>query len=162
MIQLKEIFNSLDKHDVKYLLCGGIAVNLYGIPRMTADIDVILQWDEANIVAFEKAIAEHGYKKHLFFELKSLLQLELRKQYVHEKNLIAYGYSSDTLQALTLDVLIEIPVTFEECWERKEIKHMQGVPVYVLSVDDLIKLKEFANREQDRSDIANLKKFYKK
>lgn len=162
MIQLKEIFQSLHQHEVKYLLCGGIAVNLYGIPRMTADIDVLIEWKEDNLKKFEEAIAEHGYKQNLFFELKTLLQEELRLKYVKEKNLIAYGYSSNTLQALSLDVLIDVPVNFEECWNRKEIKYFKETPVNVLHVDDLIVLKEYANREQDQSDIANLKRFYKK
>ncbi len=162
MFYLQEIFSSLHKHEVKYLLCGGIAVNLYGIPRMTADIDVLLEWEENNLTCFEKAIAEHGYKHSLFFELKTLVSKELRLKYIREKNLIAYSYSSGTLQALSLDVLIDVPVNFDECWSRKEVKHIKETPVYVLQVDDLIVLKEYANREQDRADIANLKRFYKK
>ena len=162
MIQLKEIFQSLYQHEVKYLLCGGVAVNLYGIPRMTADIDVLVEWNENNLTRFEKAIGEHGYKHNLFFELKTLLSKELRLNYIKEKNLIAYSYSSNTLQALSLDVLIDVPINFEDCWNRKEIKHYKKTPVYVLAVEDLIALKEYANREQDRSDIANLKHFYKK
>ena len=161
MIHLKEIFDSLLKHEVKYLLCGGIAVNLYGIPRMTADIDLLIEWEESNLAKFEKAIGEHGYKRNLFFELKTLLSQELRLKYIKEKNLIAYGYSSGTLQALSLDVLVDVPINFEECWNRKEVKQLKDIPVYVLHVDDLITLKEYANREQDRADIANLKRFYK-
>ena len=129
---------------------------------MTADIDVLLEWEENNLSRFEKAVGEHGYKHNLFFELKTLLSKELRLKYIREKNLIAYGYSSDTLQALTLDVLIDVPLNFEECWNRKEIKHLKKTPVYILQVDDLILMKEYANREQDRADIANLKRFYKK
>lgn len=162
MVHLKEIFNSLHQREVKYLLCGGMAVNLYGIPRMTADIDVLIEWEEKNLERFEKAIAEHGYKKNLFFDVKTLLQKEIRLKYIREKNLIAFGYSSDSMQALSLDVLIDVPVDFTECWNRKEIKYMQDIPVYLPSVDDLIQLKEYANREQDRVDIANLKRFYKK
>lgn len=162
MVHLKEIFKSLHKHEVKYLLCGGVAVNLYGIPRMTADIDVLLEWTEDNLERFEKAVAEHGYKKNLFFALKTLLQNEIRLKYIKEKNLIAFSYSSDLLQALSLDVLVDVPIDFTDCWSRKETKHLKETPVYLLSVDDLIQLKEYANREQDRSDIVNLKRFYKK
>lgn len=162
MFHLKEIFSSLHKHEVKYLLCGGIAVNLYGIPRMTADIDVLLEWEETNLAKFEKAIAEHGYKRNLFFDLKTLLLKELRLKYITEKNLIVYGYSSGTLEALSLDVLIDVPVNFDDCWNRKETKYLKETPVYVLQVDDLIAMKQYANREQDRIDIENLKRFYKK
>lgn len=162
LIHLQEIFASLDKFNVKYLLCGGIAVNLYGIPRMTADIDVVLDWNESNLESFENAIAEHGYKNNLFIALKTLLNPETRSKYVKEKNLIAYGYSSNTFKSLSLDVLVDVPVSFSECWERREIKYIKDTPISLLHMDDLIALKEYANREQDKADIANLRKFYRK
>lgn len=162
MYQLKHIFESLHQQNVKYLLCGGVAVNLYGIPRMTADIDLLLMWEQENLTRFGEAIAKHGYKHSLFFDIKSLLQEEIRLRYIKEKNLIAYSYSSDTLQALSLDVLIDVPLNFEECWDRKAVKFFKDTPVYLLHINDLISLKEYANREQDRADIANLKKFIRK
>jgi len=36
---LKNLFSVLNKEAVKYMVAGGIAVNLYGIERATADID---------------------------------------------------------------------------------------------------------------------------
>lgn len=45
----REFFNKLEKHDVKYLTIGGIAVNLYGYPRVTGDIDVMISFDKENI-----------------------------------------------------------------------------------------------------------------
>jgi hypothetical protein len=161
MIQLKEVFASLQQHDVKYLLCGGMAVNFYGIPRMTADIDVLIEWSELNVERFESALREHGYKNNLFFQLKTLISAKTRLQYFREKNLIAYSYSSDLLRAISLDVLVQTNIDFETCWNRKEVKHIQEVPVYVLYIEDLIAMKEYANREQDKADIINLRKYYK-
>jgi hypothetical protein len=42
----KNLFSSLNKESVKYMVAGGIAVNLYGIERATADIDIILKLDK--------------------------------------------------------------------------------------------------------------------
>jgi len=162
MFQLKEIFASLQKHEVKYLLCGGVAVNLYGIPRTTADIDLLIDWSEKNIERFEAALNEHGYKNNLFFKLKTLVPAHVRLQYYNEKNLIAYSYSSDLFQAISLDVLVQSNLKFDECWDKKETKYLGKVAVYVLNVDDLIAMKEFANRDQDKADIINLKKFHKR
>ena len=33
------IFKELNKRKIRYIICGGLAVNLLGIPRMTYDID---------------------------------------------------------------------------------------------------------------------------
>jgi len=53
MYQLQSLFKSLADNKVKYLLCGGLAVNLYGIPRMTADVDLLIDWEKENIEKFE-------------------------------------------------------------------------------------------------------------
>jgi len=39
----KTLFSSLNQASVKYMVAGGIAVNLYGIERATADVDIVLQ-----------------------------------------------------------------------------------------------------------------------
>jgi hypothetical protein len=34
----EQVFRVLHKHEVRYLVVGGVAVNLYGVLRMTADL----------------------------------------------------------------------------------------------------------------------------
>jgi hypothetical protein len=36
------LFDALNKNHVQYLVAGGVAVNLYGIERATADIDLVV------------------------------------------------------------------------------------------------------------------------
>lgn len=45
-----EILEGLYNNKIKYLIVGGLAVNLYGIPRVTQDIDIILSMDKENIL----------------------------------------------------------------------------------------------------------------
>ncbi len=40
----------------------------------------------------------------------------------------------------------------------KETRTIDDYLIYILSIEDLIKLKEFANREQDKNDILMLRK----
>jgi hypothetical protein len=54
-MEIKKIFDVLNQYNVKYLVCGGLAVNIYGIPRMTADIDLLLDFEESNVLNFENA-----------------------------------------------------------------------------------------------------------
>jgi hypothetical protein len=42
MFDYLAIFKKLNERKIKYIVVGGIAVNLHGIPRMTYDIDLIL------------------------------------------------------------------------------------------------------------------------
>ena len=43
MIKFESLFSALNKAKVRYLVVGGIAVNLYGIERATADIDLFVE-----------------------------------------------------------------------------------------------------------------------
>ncbi len=36
-----EVFRALSAKKARYLVAGGVAVNLLGVPRMTADLDLI-------------------------------------------------------------------------------------------------------------------------
>lgn len=36
-----DVFGILNKYKVKYVVIGGTAVNLHGVPRFTADLDLM-------------------------------------------------------------------------------------------------------------------------
>ena len=41
--QLQNVFASFQKNEVKYLVIGGIAAVLYGVPRATFDLDILIE-----------------------------------------------------------------------------------------------------------------------
>ena len=41
--QLREVFLSFQKHQVKYVVIGGIAAILHGVPRTTFDLDILIE-----------------------------------------------------------------------------------------------------------------------
>ena len=41
--RLQEVFASFQKHDVKYVVIGGVAAVLYGVPRATFDLDILIE-----------------------------------------------------------------------------------------------------------------------
>ena len=49
---LQKVCRSLDEHDIKYMVSGSIALNIYGIPRMTRDIDIVIELSENLIDEF--------------------------------------------------------------------------------------------------------------
>ena len=53
------------------------------------------------------------------------------------------------------------PIQFEESFENKTVKKAKEVEIYLASLSDLIKTKEFSGRMQDSSDIKMLKKIRK-
>lgn len=55
-----DLFRALEAKQVRYLLVGGVAMNLHGVPRMTMDVDIVLAMDEPNLRAFLGAANDLG------------------------------------------------------------------------------------------------------
>ncbi len=47
--ELIRIIKSFNKHKIEYLLIGGFAAVLYGVPRSTFDIDIAISLESKNI-----------------------------------------------------------------------------------------------------------------
>jgi len=52
MLDYLGILKKMNEKGVRYIVVGGIAVNLYGIPRMTYDIDLMLDLEDKNLKNF--------------------------------------------------------------------------------------------------------------
>jgi hypothetical protein len=161
-MQYLKLFSVLNKNQVDYLLCGGLAVNIYGIPRMTADIDIIIKFEEKNLLQFENSVKTLMLQQMLPISIKTFVKKEDRDKIKLDKNLIAYSYFSPQMGHLHLDVLLDVPLEFDTLWRSKSIRQFQDVNIPIVSVEHLIELKKYANRLQDQNDVILLSKLLKK
>lgn len=58
---LRDLLALLDKHHVRYLVVGGFAVAVHGIPRYTKDLDVWLECSPDNAAKVIDVIEEFGF-----------------------------------------------------------------------------------------------------
>ena len=49
MIIYEEVLKEFQKQKVKYVIVGGIAVNLLGSLRSTADMDILVEMSDSNL-----------------------------------------------------------------------------------------------------------------
>ncbi|MDD5329282.1 MAG: nucleotidyl transferase AbiEii/AbiGii toxin family protein [Sulfuricella sp.] len=152
-----DLFRSLERHRVRYLLVGGLAMNLHGVPRMTMDVDLALALDSANLQGFFDAVRELGLKPALPVSLEDLCDVGKRAEWVEKRNMIAFALQGAEKNVPTVDVLIGVELPFEQAYCRRETRDLAGVPISLASVEDMIALKEQAGRAQDISDIQHLK-----
>lgn len=152
------LFKALYDEDIRYLICGGLAVNVYGIPRMTADIDILLDFEPENIRRFEELVERLDFSSLIPIKLNSLASDQARAEAIKHKNLIAFSFYNTRSNYMNLDVLIDMPISFEEMWDAKEIRQFDDVSVFIVSLDHLISMKRYANRNQDQQDVIMLSK----
>lgn len=41
--RLQDVFRCFQKHNIKYLVIGGIASVMHGVPRATFDLDILIE-----------------------------------------------------------------------------------------------------------------------
>ena len=56
-----KLYKSLNRNKVKYLIIGGIACIIYGVPRTTLDIDIFIEPSLENAKRLLKALKEIGF-----------------------------------------------------------------------------------------------------
>ncbi len=157
-----QLFQKLEQEKIRYLICGGLAVNIYGIPRMTADIDILLDFTEENLEKFETSIKLLKYQSMIPLSIRTFVSKKEREKAISEKNLIAYSYFNSLSNYMNLDVLIDAPFLFEDMWQEKEVRQVEGVAVNIVSINHLVAMKKYSNRKQDIDDVVLLSKLLKK
>jgi len=58
--RLLGVFRSFQQHDVKYVVIGGIASVLYGVPRATFDMDILIEATPENAERLLQALLAAG------------------------------------------------------------------------------------------------------
>lgn len=153
-----DLFSALERHKVDYLLIGGLAVSMHGIERATMDVDITIAMNHENRSALINVARELKLMPVLPVPLESLDDLELLRKWHTERNLEAFAMRTQELASVTLDILLFPPVEFSGMSRRAVIFNVVGTPIRVVSIDDLIALKQAVGRPIDLSDIEHLKR----
>ena len=58
--RLQAVFASFQSHDCRYLVIGGIAAVLHGVPRATFDLDILIEATPENARRLLEALGRSG------------------------------------------------------------------------------------------------------
>lgn len=133
-------------------MAGGVALNLHGVPRMTADLDLALALDAENVEAALAVLEERGLRPTLPVPPRDVLDPAKRELWRSDKNLVAFPFHNPARPFEAVDLLLHVDLDFEAAWERRTTVDAAGVEVAVLGIDDLLALKRKAARPQDLAD----------
>ncbi len=153
-----DLFRELKEGHVRYLLIGGMAVNLHGAERMTMDVDLMLALDGANLdrfLAVAKRLALEPVPPVALGDLRDNAKVE---GWVREKRMLALQLRPPDPAAPSVDVLVRPSIPFDPAFERRTIVDIQGVSIDLASPADLISLKTGTGRLIDESDVRALRR----
>jgi len=156
-----DLFAALNRHEVGYVLIGGLAVALHGVERNTMDVDVCVVVSPDNLARLTAAARELKLQPILPVPLGALEDIETLERWHTERHLQAFALRSDQLAGVTLDVLLFPPVNPQDMVQRAQRLDIAGVQVPLACIDDLIALKQSAGRPIDLADIEHLKRLQK-
>jgi len=139
--RLTGVFESFQRYDVRYLVIGGIAAILYGVPRATFDLDILIEATPDNAKQLLDALLDAGMGTASLTNVEDLLSNEITvfKDWVR------------------IDVLTTAPgIDFQEAWKRRETMMYQGQTFSAVSRKDLISSKKALGRAVDLEDVRLL------
>ncbi len=146
MNDFQDLLILLNKHDVRYLIVGGYAYSIHREFRTTKDLDIFIEASATNSLKVFAALIEFG----------APLAGYSANDFAHEDG-TWYGLGRPPMR---IDVLQRIDgKTFAAAWPNRTQGELFGVPVHVISREDLIENKLAAGRAQDLLDVENLRKF---
>jgi len=144
------------------MVAGGIAVNLYGIERATADIDIVVNLEKKNLSKFIRVAKKLGLKPKVPVTLDDFTDSEKRKSWIEDKGMLVFSLYDTKNPFFLIDIFVEVPFDFDEVYkQRKKIKFEDTI-IPVVPIKTLIEMKEKSGRPQDRADVFYLKSFSKR
>ncbi len=154
---IQDFFNELNRRQINYVLVGGLAVNLHGIPRSTFDIDLALALDNQTLEQFWNVTKYFDMSPRQPITLDQLQNAETRQSWIEDKHFIAVTFGQNQPPHMEVDVLLNTHhLSFDYISSHAVLIQEKGLRLKVADIETLIKLKRLSNREQDIQDIKLL------
>ncbi len=142
---------TLTRHEVEFLIVGGVAAVLEGAPVLTLDLDILYLQTPENIGRLLQALEEMGARyrdpagRHILPDAAKLSTFEM---------------SLLTTRLGELDVIRRIgqALSYADLLPRTNEYEVSGLRVRVLTLEAVIETKQQANRDKDHAMLPVLRR----
>jgi hypothetical protein len=151
-LDLIRLFETLDRHDVSYLVVGGVAVQVHGHRRTTKDLDLAPEPSKENLRRLSVALSE----------LKARVAGSESDEEISPTDPERLGLAAVVPPLVTTHGEVHIlndakgAAPWSEMRSRALVVDLDGIEVAVIGLDDLIRMKRASGRPSDLQDIAFL------
>ncbi len=157
------IVRALNEARVPFLIVGGIAVIHHGYGRMTQDVDMVIRLEADIIERAFQALEQIGYRPAVPVKATEFADAARREKWEREKNMKVLRFWSDQHRETPVDIFVTEPFDFEREYAGADVlESTSGVPVRIVSLSTLLKMKRSAARPQDLADIDEISLLHEK
>ena len=143
--ELRSLIIHLNRREIPYALCGGLSLAVYGIPRATLDIDLLIP--EESLASIRPLVSELGYQIEVGW--MNLAGGDIKMFRVTK-------IDSEDDDRLPLDLILVTP-RVEKAWATREKARWEGEDLWVVSREGLMAMKSLRGSGQDQDDLKKLK-----
>lgn len=140
---LLKIGKGLDNGNIPYMVIGGQAVLVYGVPRLSEDIDITLGVDINKIAEVLRICAKLGLER----------EKRADNEFVKKTNVLI---CRDSVTGIRIDFIFSFIDYERQAIKRAKNVRLKGYKVKFACREDLIIHKLFAGRPRDLEDVRNL------
>jgi len=155
---LETIVRAFNEANIPFIVVGGLAVVAHGYGRQTQDLHLVIRLDPESIRNAFAALATLGYGPRVPVTAEGLADPKQRARWIAEKGMTVLNFHSDLHRGTPVDVFVTEPFEFAAEYEAALIQEVAPeVPVRIVQLQTLLRLKQEAGRPQDLADIAELR-----
>jgi hypothetical protein len=137
--ELLELFN---RRNVRYCIVGSFALAFYARPRYTKDLDILVDPTIQNARKILDALKDFGFGSLALSE----------DDFTEKGKIIQLGY-----EPVRIDIITSLKgMDFSTIWDNRSHGQFGKQQVCFIGLNEFIKVKQAANRSQDRADLEVL------
>lgn len=134
-----DVFEMLERANVRYVVVSGVAVVFHGYDRPLADLDIVISAEPGEPERAQYALMMAGFVPSIPVPLAMLRVLRMFDQSQRE-----------------VDVFVRYHFPFDELWADSEIMIVGAGSARVASLEHLLGAKRITARPHDLEDVAAL------
>lgn len=138
----REFLELLNSGGVEYVIVGAHSLAFHGRPRYTGDLDILVRATPEQAGKLVDLLIQFGFKESGFKPA----------DFVEPDQVIQLGRAPNRI-----DLLTSISgVSTSEAFATRISAELDGIPVFVLGKEELIRNKRAVGRSQDLADLESL------
>jgi hypothetical protein len=135
----RDVFDRLNRAQVRYVVLSGVAVVLHGYVRPIYDLDIVIDRTPAEAQRAMLTLAACGFIQTITLPLSAVTVLRMFDRLNRE-----------------IDLFVRYHIPFEEMWSASEMVRVNDSLVRVALLEHLTRAKQINGRPHDLQDIEGL------